>query len=636
MEKLMKEKIKILLSYHKKDILFKDNILTPIHAGREIAVKTKDQNDENLVWLLENTMGDNTGDNISTKNPLYNEMTTVYWAWKNYSDLGNPDYIGFMHYRRHFIFKEMEKPVYDCIEADEEYYNKINYSEETLQEIMAGCDFVCAAPYYRNTVYDHYKKNHDIADLDGVVDIINEKYPEFSADTQKYLRGNQAYFCNMFIFSKEIFFEYCSWLFDITFELEKRRDMSGKRLFVSEWLTGIFITRLQTRGKKGRFFATMIIEGEHTIPLVFAADNNYAIPMYVAMASAFASAKPNTIYDVHLLLSGDFSPENIERLETIKETYPRHQITTYNMKNQYDDVEMKIEHITAATYYRLKLPSLLSNINKCIYLDVDLIVNQDLSELFRINIDDKYIAGVRAAGYYWPEHHVKNRLEKLEIPSIDQYVNAGVLMMNLAKMRKNNLENGFEQLIKNQYQSQDQDILNKACYGMIRIIPPKYNAMVKYHLLDDNAYKESKALQLSYALKEWNQGRNNPVIIHYADRIKPWDDIGVEYADRWWDIASKLPFFKDIFEKYSISLYSNARRNGDLQYALYKKEKECKELAKKLKIERKKLKAIKSTPTFQIGAAIVYIPRKIKGGLKCIKQHGVVYTAKLTVKKILK
>ena len=77
MEKLMKEKIKILLSYHKKDILFKDNILTPIHAGREIAVKTKDQNDENLVWLLENTMGDNTGDNISTKNPLYNEMTTV-------------------------------------------------------------------------------------------------------------------------------------------------------------------------------------------------------------------------------------------------------------------------------------------------------------------------------------------------------------------------------------------------------------------------------------------------------------------------------------------------------------------------------------------------------------------------------
>ena len=85
-----------------------------------------------------------------------------------------------------------------------------------------------------------------------------------------------------------------------------------------------------------------------------------------------------------------------------------------------------------------------------------------------------------------------------------------------------------------------------------------------------------------------------------------------------------------------ISLYSNARRNGDLQYALYKKEKECKELAKKLKIERKKLKAIKSTPTFQIGAAIVYIPRKIKGGLKCIKQHGVVYTAKLTVKKILK
>lgn len=628
------EKIKILLSYHKKDILFKDSILTPVHAGREIAIKTKAPTDENLTWLLENTIGDNTGDNISLKNPLYNEMTTVYWAWKNYSDLGDPDYIGFMHYRRHFIFKEMEKPVYDCLEADDTYFNTINYSEKILKEIMESCDFVCAAPHYRNTVYDHYKKNHDIADLDCVIDIINEKWPEYSEDAKNYLQGNQAYFCNMFIFDKNTFFEYCTWLFDITFELEKRRNMEGKRLFVSEWLTGIFITRLLRQGKKGRFFPTMIIEGEHIIPLVFAADDNYAIPMFVAMASAFETAKSNTIYDVHLLLSGNISDINYNRLEVIREKYPRHQITIYNMHDQYENVEMKIAHTTNATFYRLKLPSLLKNINKCIYLDVDLIVNQDLSEMYRINIDDKYIAGVKAAGYFWPEKHVQNRLDFLEIPSIDQYVNAGVLMMNLAKMRKNNMENEFEKLLEKNYQSQDQDILNKACYGMIRNIPFKYNAMVKYHLSDDESYKNEKMLQIAYTLNEWDQGRKNPVIIHYADRTKPWNDFSVEYAEKWWNIASKLPFFDEVFANYSDKIFENSKKICSVRNELIKKENENKELRKKLKIETQKLKKVKRTVTFRIGAAIVYIPRKIRGGIKCVNQHGMLYTIRLALKKL--
>ena len=79
----MEKNIKIMLSYHKPDHLFKDDILTPVHAGRANAKKRMDKDDEKLKWLLENMIGDDTGENISTKNTLYNEMTTVYWAWKN-------------------------------------------------------------------------------------------------------------------------------------------------------------------------------------------------------------------------------------------------------------------------------------------------------------------------------------------------------------------------------------------------------------------------------------------------------------------------------------------------------------------------------------------------------------------------
>ena len=97
-------KVKLLVCYHKPDVLLKDDVLTPIHVGRALARKRMKADDPRLKWLLENTIGDDTGDNISEKNDSYNELTALYWAWKNYGELGDPDYIGLMHYRRHLYF----------------------------------------------------------------------------------------------------------------------------------------------------------------------------------------------------------------------------------------------------------------------------------------------------------------------------------------------------------------------------------------------------------------------------------------------------------------------------------------------------------------------------------------------------
>ena len=98
-------KIKILVAFHKPYKSLKNNILTPIHVGRDIAFeKSKDGviSKEDYDWLIENCIGDNTGDNISSLNRYFCEMTALYWAWKNYDKLGNPEYIGLMHYRTYF------------------------------------------------------------------------------------------------------------------------------------------------------------------------------------------------------------------------------------------------------------------------------------------------------------------------------------------------------------------------------------------------------------------------------------------------------------------------------------------------------------------------------------------------------
>ena len=111
-ENTEKPSVKILIAYHKPSVLIKDEVLTPIHLGRALATESSkdgDMSEEDYKWMLENMIGDNTGENISHLNRTLNELTSMYWAWKNYDKLGNPDYIGFMHYRRHLNFNTEKK-----------------------------------------------------------------------------------------------------------------------------------------------------------------------------------------------------------------------------------------------------------------------------------------------------------------------------------------------------------------------------------------------------------------------------------------------------------------------------------------------------------------------------------------------
>lgn len=622
----MKNTIKLLLSYHKPDYLFKDTVLTPVHAGRANALQRMAADDEKLKWLLENTVGDNTGDNISERNDTFNEMTTVYWAWKNYDAIDNPDYIGFMHYRRHFIFDDkMEKASYECLDICEDYYEQIKYDEDKIIDLLEDCDFICTKPQWRQSMYEHFRLNHEIQDLDTTVKILKEKYPEYASAADTYLNGHDAYFCNMFIFPRDIFFQYAEWFFDITLELMNQIDFTNKRLFVSEWLTGIFITYLIQNGKKPKYLPMMIAEGEHEVPVVLASDNGYAYPMLVTIASILQSARSNTSYTFYLLISEDFTEENKSLIERVCAENKKCSYHFIEMRDAYNDASLSIEHITRATYYRLKLPSLLPNVGKCIYLDVDIVVKNDLSALYRTCIDDKYIAGVRALGYLQSDKKIESKLQELGIESLEQYVNAGVLLMNLAKMRRDNLEETFDNLLERNFASQDQDIINVACYGKIRLIHFKFNAMTKYPLCSDKAYGNTKYLQKWIEEGEWNHGRKNPAVIHYADKKKPWNDLSSLYAQDWWEIVSRMP------EDICVKIFTNYLSK------MVESAYEC-EQARKLAVVHKsdalkKVKKMQKSKTYKVGKIILFVPKKILGGVKCIKQHGFCYTVKLFFKK---
>ena len=179
-------------------------------------------------------ISDDLGDNISSKNSNYCELTAIYWIWKNFN---LPNYIGICHYRRYFVYGLFSKLV------DEKYINK--YFKEY--------DVILPYRYTtESTVYNHFINSTSGRgkDLINLRKIIEKNYPEYIEDYDYIMSSKKASYCNMAILSKENYNYYCDWLFDILFELEKYTDLTGytkqeQRIygFLSEFLLNVWIKK---------------------------------------------------------------------------------------------------------------------------------------------------------------------------------------------------------------------------------------------------------------------------------------------------------------------------------------------------------------------------------------------------------
>ena len=182
------DKIKILVCCHKPYNGYRDEVYTPIHVGRAIS-KYKDE--------MQEMIGDDTGEHISEKNPYYCELTAQYWAWKNVKDV---EYIGFCHYRRFFDVK---------------------FTAENIDGYMRNVDVVALRYGHYHSIYWDLLRYVTLEDLTVLLMVLKKKYPEYEKTMIDYLYGNVVFPRNMFVFKKQAFDEYATWLFDILFECEK-------------------------------------------------------------------------------------------------------------------------------------------------------------------------------------------------------------------------------------------------------------------------------------------------------------------------------------------------------------------------------------------------------------------------------
>lgn len=199
-----------------------DSIYLPVRVGNALA-----KSDYGYT-------GDDSGDNISQKNPFFCELTAIYWAWKNL----DAEYIGLAHYRRHFSCHK-EKWKFASILSEKEAEALCTKNTLILPKKRR---------YYIESLASHYKHTHDIEHLELTREVIRKQCPDYIPQFDSIMNRTYAHMFNMFIMRRDLLDAYCSWLFPILFELETMVDMSAMSAFdarlygrVSELLLDVWI-----------------------------------------------------------------------------------------------------------------------------------------------------------------------------------------------------------------------------------------------------------------------------------------------------------------------------------------------------------------------------------------------------------
>lgn len=203
---------------------------------------------------------DDEGDNISNLNYYFNEMTAVYWAWKNCYG----KYIGFCHYRRYFTSSNWLKRIYTKDKLS------LAITQKELEVLTNSYSIILPKKrkYYIETIESHFKhlpytKNED---LEILREVIYRNFPSCIDSFEKVMNRSWAHMFNMYIMRRDKFTEFAEWAFKVLFQVDKKISMTGRkpieaRMYISEFLLDVW---LETKEYK-------YVE----VPVIFIEKNNY-------------------------------------------------------------------------------------------------------------------------------------------------------------------------------------------------------------------------------------------------------------------------------------------------------------------------------------------------------------------------
>lgn len=288
--------------------------------------------------------------------------------------------------------------------------------------------------------------------------------------------------------------------------------------------------------------------GDNTLVVVYFVSNLFAEQCGVSIASLFESNSDFESIEVYIIEDG-ISDENKKRLNILAENYQRNIITIPmpNPQSYYRDERFTIKTL-GHTFARMIVGDLLPDeISKVICIDSDMLVLQSLKELWCIDMQDNYLAGVDSAP------GIAMMKKSLQIEPGTLYCNGGFFLVNLSAVRADHLEYKYKEYISQVFDkgclltAYEEETMNKCAYPRVIRLHPKYNLMTVNLVMDYDSFVKFRNPVNFYTREEMQEACDSPVIVHAINtfyvRKRIWEkNSDSPYADVYVEYRKKTPW----------------------------------------------------------------------------------------------
>lgn len=434
---------------------------------------------ENVTML-----GDDTGDNISEKRNSFCELTVLYWAWKNIK----ADYYGLCHYRRYLSFADRTYPgdglgqglldsmapqiLSDCALTDKDYiskticqYDLLVSKEYCMKNVVPNSTCKNVREQWEVYCSSYLKSEH----FDLLLSLIKKHAPEFYEDAISYMNGKYFRGFNCFIMKRSLLENMCDFMFPILFEFDACIDKSNfsdtqKRAaaYAGEWLFSIWVFH-QKKKTNFKISERQLLAFQNTekikvispafssnnIPVIMTLNDGNRSRMSVTLESIIENCSNEYNYDFILLQRTSDSDQWKEYLRSSENKLIEKMSSKKNISIRFYSPTDSLEKIechdfgtpsTEENYYLALLPWILPNYNKALYINEFILLQEDLSKLFDLNISSYYIAGVKDALFLALLNGLDNKFKSLVKKTLNlrdpyNYISDSILILNMDAIR---------------------------------------------------------------------------------------------------------------------------------------------------------------------------------------------------------
>lgn len=269
------------------------------------------------------------------------------------------------------------------------------------------------------------------------------------------------------------------------------------------------------------------------VNILYAADQNYFKISMISIASLLESNVSCKNINIYYIDCG-IRKESKRLLNDLVYRFSRNLI--FISANEIDTSFIRRTDFAVSGYYRLLITSVIPE-DKILYLDCDTLVKQELTGLYDIDMEDYIVAGVKDT--------VEDFMAESVTVNNSQYINSGVMLMNLKKMRELNFTKLVIECFEKFYgyvPHHDQGVINYIGNGNTLFVSPKYNFMSQYFLYSEKQLKSIFNFYDLYTQEEIDEARNHVVVIHFLNKFfgRPWEiDCEHPYKEEFLNIANK-------------------------------------------------------------------------------------------------